>query len=138
MKSIKFFILSIVFSLEVLLLAAHFQERKFRRLDRELEVSMKRLDRIVSGLFADYDASDPVQQEKLFVEWCYDGTYDEIDTLCFQQWDMLLEMADCCPSRSKRYLLMRSEAYCSLRQLADAAEAPYLYTTLFKLRGSAR
>ena len=100
--------------------------QRYWRLDSEFEVSAARLDSIVVEVYHRY-SQQPGSIEPLAAELCGNGTFRRLDSLCSQQHELLLHMADCCPRALNRHLVSRVEQHCDLRHAAAAAGKPFAY-----------
>ena len=100
--------------------------QRYWHLDSEFEVSATRLNSIVVEIYHRY-SQQPGRIGPLAAELRGDGTLRRLDSLCSQQHELLLRMADCCPRALNRHLVSRVEQHCDLRHAAETAGEPFAY-----------
>lgn len=100
--------------------------QRYDRLDSELDASMAQLDSILTDLFRTY-CRQPGSIEQLQAGYCGDGTFRQLDSLCSQQHELLLRMADCCPRGLNRHLVSRVGQQSDLRHAAETAKESFGY-----------
>lgn len=105
---------------------SYYQQIQFERLDKELDESFERLSNL-SDRVLDCYALAPNDIGSSFGMFCCDDTFDRMDSLVMLQCDLLNRMADCCPRKFRRRLVLRVGRYCDIRRMVDVAEFPFIY-----------
>lgn len=115
-----------VFAVSLFLASACSRQTRFHRLEKQLDESSCLLYHLTTRVL-DYYATDPDEISTAFEAYCCDDTFAQIDSLVMQQRQLLDSMADCCPRKLRRRLLLRTEQTCDLQRLADKAQNPFIY-----------
>ena len=114
----------------LLVLNDYYRQIRFERLDKELEESFGQFRKLTDDVLDCYEFA-PNKIGPSFTEFCCDDTFDRMDSLVLQQCDLLNRMADCCPRRFRRRLVLRVGQYCDIRRMVDIAEFPFGFDELF-------